>query len=128
MTDLQWMAYIDSLLERLWQTHAQFERLFDAQIDAYNALLDAVEKNDQRRLPALRRDHDSRYQASASVFRTHSKHLESLQKALREWKSPGREFVRFRDQAARLLESYIQASNDAWYANDAMRNSLKEIK
>ncbi len=125
MTDQERMAQIDALLERVWQTHRELERLYFAELNAYEEITIAQEKNDQGRMPALRRAFDAAHKKTAASLRTHTNNVKALIKPIYEWSSPGRECARFRDQAFHLMMRYVEETGRMQDEHNRMANDLK---
>ncbi len=127
MTDQEWMAHVDSHLARVWDTHRELVRLFIVEVNAYEAIISALEKSDQGRIPGLRRAFDAAHKKTSACYGRHFKNLKLAGKAVMGWKSPGREFVRFRDQTQSLVEHYGRTASEMRDEHEHMRNHLNEV-
>jgi hypothetical protein len=103
MSDEEHHRQVDFLLDSLWRTQPDLEQKHDAFMEAAQAFCEEAERDrNSRRLPNLRRAVDKAAKAASGVFNQQAKNLDELGAALDAWKSPGRAYVRFRDEAAAL--------------------------
>jgi hypothetical protein len=117
MNDEEYLQNVDLLLESLWQGHQAMERAHGAFMRAGEAFLaEARRDGNMDRLRAIYRDIEKANKKMVAHNDSQCNRLDALSKLLREWKSPGREYLRFVEQARRLWETY---RSDAGALRDA---------
>jgi hypothetical protein len=129
MTDQERMATVDRLLENIMQTHLELERKMRVYTAAAEAFLAEAERDSRsRRLAALRQAVEKARKAAHSYYERQSKNIHAIEKALKDWKSPGREYMRFVDSARRLAEVYADVGNEMGAEHEWILSAIAEIE
>jgi hypothetical protein len=124
VTDQEYLAEVVSWLDTIIRNQAELERLFRTEMEAYAAICKALDHNEDQYLPALRREYERACAATKRVGTQQSQDFGSLESLLYEWRSPGRDFAGFRNEAVRVTEPYIETFNHLADTHRAMRTEL----
>jgi hypothetical protein len=129
MSDQEHMATVDRLLETIMQTHLELERRMRLYTAAAEAFLAEAERDSRsRRLAALRQAVEKARKAAHNYYERQLKNMRAIEKALKDWKSPGREYSRFIDSAYRLGNAYAEAGNDMGAEHERIMAAIEDIE
>jgi hypothetical protein len=136
MNDEEYLRNVDVLLDRLWKGSQDLERTADAYMDAGEAFLEEVRGGGNiRRLQTLRQAVEKQRKPAEACWKTQINNLRGLDKLLRQWKSPGRNYARFVEQASRLghtynydIEAMVEATESINRAVEAFDSFIKAAR
>jgi hypothetical protein len=129
MTDQERMAIVDRLLENIMQTHLELERKIRVYTAAAEAFLAEAERDSRsRRLAAQRQAVEKARKAAHSYYERQFKNMRAIEKALKDWKSPGREYTRFVDSAWRLAEAYSDVGDAMGVEHERIQSAIEDIE
>jgi len=128
MSDQENQRQADFLLQSLWESHTDLETAYGAFIDAGEAFLAEAERDpNSRRLDSLRQAFEKAKTRCRVYHQTQAKNIAAMRNLLEHWKSPGKEYARFRDEADRLTSQYVQLCNDMAVEIDRILRAVEDF-
>jgi len=128
-TDEQFLEELAFLWNSIVATHPDLSGAYDDLTAAAEAFLSEAEgKADSRRLDRLRQTYERARTRARGYFMTQAKNLSALNNLLREWKSPGRDYVRHVDRARQFHSDYVNAMNESSADIDRIGSAVEDFE